>query len=381
MATLPHANDINVAAFSQLFASTTNSYKLIFFKAILNKLKESNLAINHNEMVTFTFNDLAEEMVALCWYPQQFFHLSFGIQDQTNAVLDKLVFDPNKIVVTNPNTYKELRKAIKQQFNDINAIELLTYVPYRLLSPFFSAELRGQKDAVKNSLTAQLADTHFDSVKPLYKISTIKNNKFISIHPDWLQYIYSNLAIVEYWCDFSLVLYLQKRNPNTPAISSKIQPPLKRISLSKQQKSWQIALSNKPTYCIYTGDKFSATDKTVYALDHYMPWSLVAHDQLWNLIPVTSSANSSKSNHIPHHYYIDKMIEQQFHLVTQTKLVFSSLQWQKSMVDHATDLRLSFDELQNPNSFERALHSTLTSLTATGTQMGFGANWLYNRRE
>jgi len=378
MMKLPHGNDINVAMFSQLFASTTNSYKLIFFKAILNKLKESNLAINNNKSVNLAFNDLAEEMVAICWYPQQFFHLSFGIQDQTNTVLDKLVFDPDKIVVTNPNTYKELRIAIKQQFNDINATELLKYVPYRLLSPFFATELRGQKDSVKNTLTEQLADANFDSMKPLYKISTIQGDKSITVHPNWLEYIYCNLAIIEYWCDFSLVLYLQKRNPNTPAISAKLQPPLKRVSLAKQHKNWKIALSNKPTFCIYTGESFNTTDKTVYALDHYMPWSLVAHDQLWNLIPTASSANSSKRNNIPHHDYIDKMIEQQFHLVTQTKLVLSSYQWQNCMVDHATDLRLSFDELQDPKSFEVALRNTLTSLTATGTQMGFGADWRYN---
>lgn len=35
------------------------------------------------------------------------------------------------------------------------------------------------------------------------------------------------------------------------------------------------------------------------SIDHFVPWSYVAHDELWNLNPTTKSANSSKSNLLP----------------------------------------------------------------------------------
>lgn len=35
------------------------------------------------------------------------------------------------------------------------------------------------------------------------------------------------------------------------------------------------------------------------SLDHFVPWSYVAHDELWNLVPTTKSLNSSKSNDLP----------------------------------------------------------------------------------
>lgn len=316
-------------------------------------------------------------MLALCWYPQQFFHLSFGIQDQTKHFLDKLDFDINKIVVTNPKTYTTLRSTIRAQLSHINALELLNYVPYRLLSPFFANELKGKKEKAKNNLIEQLSCERFNSDRPLYKITTIHGERFISIHPDWSEYLRLNFAIVEHWSDFALVLYLQKRNPNTPAIPSKVKPPLKRASLSKQQTLWQTALKNKPTHCIYSGEEFNAIDKSNYALDHFMPWSLVAHDQLWNLIPTSQSANSSKNNHIPHTDYVNKMIEQQYHLIQQTKLALTSKKWQAAMADHATDLRLSYDELTEEDALINALRSSLTSLGATGSQMGFGAGWVY----
>ena len=35
------------------------------------------------------------------------------------------------------------------------------------------------------------------------------------------------------------------------------------------------------------------------SLDHFVPWSYVAHDELWNLVPTTKAVNSSKSNDLP----------------------------------------------------------------------------------
>ena len=48
--------------------------------------------------------------------------------------------------------------------------------------------------------------------------------------------------------------------------------------------------------CIYTKALLS---KGHYDLDHFIPWSFVVHDLLWNLLPANPSINSSKSNNLP----------------------------------------------------------------------------------
>ena len=40
------------------------------------------------------------------------------------------------------------------------------------------------------------------------------------------------------------------------------------------------------------------TEKDI-SIDHFVPWSYVANDEIWNLHPTTKSINSSKSNHLP----------------------------------------------------------------------------------
>ena len=37
-----------------------------------------------------------------------------------------------------------------------------------------------------------------------------------------------------------------------------------------------------------------------YDVDHFIPWSFVMNDELWNLMPMDSSLNSSKNNRLPY---------------------------------------------------------------------------------
>ena len=65
-----------------------------------------------------------------------------------------------------------------------------------------------------------------------------------------------------------------------------------------------------------------------------MPWSYVAHDELWNLHPTTKAINSSKSNNLPEwDLYFPKLAEQEYSAYRQI--------WQ---YDKVHDL---FDKCQN----------------------------------
>ena len=49
------------------------------------------------------------------------------------------------------------------------------------------------------------------------------------------------------------------------------------------------------------------------SLDHFVPWSYVAHDELWNLVPTTKSLNSSKSNALPNwNYYFPLLCDVEY---------------------------------------------------------------------
>ena len=112
-----------------------------------------------------------------------------------------------------------------------------------------------------------------------------------------------------YW---NLMQFLQARNPNVPAISSKLIRPESRSSLANQHRYWNKVIQiGGPVRCIYTGHELHPSD---YELDHFIPWSFVSHDLLWNLIPADGSINSSKSNYLPDlDIYLSKLAKLQHH--------------------------------------------------------------------
>ena len=58
-----------------------------------------------------------------------------------------------------------------------------------------------------------------------------------------------------------------------------------------------------------------------FALDHFVPRSYVANDEIWNLTPMDSRLNSSKNNKLPDwNRYFDRMADNQYYLY---KMVFS----------------------------------------------------------
>lgn len=83
-----------------------------------------------------------------------------------------------------------------------------------------------------------------------------------------------------------------------PGIVEKLQPPAARAPLTRQTVWWKEALPllGDRARCIYTGAPLDPDD---LSLDHYLPWSFVAHDRPWNLVPVSPRVNSAKSDSLP----------------------------------------------------------------------------------
>jgi hypothetical protein len=66
--------------------------------------------------------------------------------------------------------------------------------------------------------------------------------------------------------------------------------------LGKVRKLWEGVLECHELEDVFTGEKIQPRK---YDIDHFIPWSFVMNDELWNLMPMDSSLNSSKSNRLP----------------------------------------------------------------------------------
>ena len=375
---LPLSDKVDVSFLSLIFDKTTNSYKYLFFLSLLDILRRRHFDV----LSPISFEEIIIEMLANAWYPHNYFKLSFGTQDQIANKLNYLNLAISEPILKFRDTNKNLlRKAIQEQNLDDLVIFISRYVPFRLIRPFFAQETKGIKDYDVNPTLIDLAKSKFDTKKPLYCFNSenLKDCNAVILHQDWLEYIAENYSIIQGWVSWEWLNYMQSKNINIPNIVSKLFIPQQRNSLSKQTQYWKLILNHQKLKCIYSQVEL---DNNNISLDHYLPWSFVAHDQLWNLIPTTSSINSSKSNNIPADKYFTDFVKLQYQGLTVYARNNSRRKWLNYAEDYIAELKVSqADDLLNFDILNNAYQATLQPLVSLASIQGFKQNWIYHNNQ
>lgn len=278
---LPEYHNLPTDKLGCIFKDTTATYKYFWFLSILDLF----VMKNKSQMSMW---EIITEMVANAWYPIHYFHLSFGKMDSLDRQvrllheLTTIPIDKSKEEIVKEITNYPDQKAIK------DTLKIFTRnVPFRFLRPWI--------DTSDDKLLAQRSVGYENDC--LYSLTKEADDWVITINPLWYGYLRKNYTILKDFAYWNLVTFIQARNPNVPNIPSKLIKPIERSSLSKQHKYWdRVIKEQNGIRCIYTNNLLQVGD---YDLDHFIPWSFVAHDQIWNLMPADSSINSSKSNKLP----------------------------------------------------------------------------------
>lgn len=370
---LPYApaTSVNVAALAQLFRSTTNSYKFLFFHAILACLdgrpRDAQPAIPLREVIV--------EMLSNAWYPHTLFRLSFGSQDKIGQVLDRLSSGtPGRGLKFKKDDLSRLRRSMAEGLSNSDYKLLSRWVPYRLLTPFFNTELARRRDPEKNRVLKQLAAGMFQSRKPLYRL----DGDNLVLHPAWAAYLREHRSVVGGWASWHWLHYMQARNPNVPNVAGKLFPVVERASLKAQTTYWNLVSKRIGGRCLYSGIPLPSVE----TLDHYIPWSFVLHDRIWNLVPVTGPVNSSKGDRLAAGEYLEKLIKVQARGLVAAQQVIKRKQWEGVAEEFMVDLGLPASMFQPPlalpklqAALERGYKATVPTLERLAVNQGFTGGW------
>lgn len=366
---LPQIDELNIAALSRLFSNTTNSYKYLFFLSLLDILKSQ-----HFENTFIKLQDLMVRMLVKAWYPHTYFKLSFGKQDKIaeNLKSFNLPFAYSNGISPSLNEGKLIQQINSYKIDN----SLMKYVPYRLMTPFFDDELRKvKKDNDKNSLIIKLCNNHFYTKKPIYKFIVVDMADAIVVHPQWIVYLRIHFSIVKAWVSWEWLKYMQKCNPNVPAVVNKLYMPQKRESLKEQTQYWKVVLAQQQVSCIYSK---KILEKEAFSLDHYLPWSFLVHDQLWNLIPTFHEVNSSKSDNLPSEQYFQQFVDLQHLGLTLSCSLMAKNDWIKYVECFFSDLKVSDEQaLLQKDKLKSAYETTLLPLLSLAITQGFSPEWSY----
>lgn len=365
---LPVADNLPIARLSSIFNNKTNSYKYLFFIALLNLLEESTFCTN-----IFTVDDIYTEMLTIAWYPHTFFKLNFGRQDKIGTLLDEIKNTGSLTTVLSNNFRHKLRKRMSNHTKEISKT-LDRYVKYRLLRPFFQNEVQGLKGSSLHNKIINLSSARTEEFRPLYLF--LENETKIVVLPFWLGYISTNIKILKNFASWEWLKYMQKRNPSVPNLQKKLYPPESRDPLNDQRKYWKHVLEVEPQYCIFSDTVLELDNLSI---DHFLPWSFVAHDQLWNLIPVSRSINSSKSNNLPSlHRYFGRFVDLQYKALSIYHSHPGKTPWEKIIEPYMTDLKIPGNNILDKDIFSHSLEAAITPLYNLARNQGFPSDWVYS---
>lgn len=296
---LPYSEELNIEYLGRLFDNTTECYKFFWFKAIVTKVTAGKYEL--------TYEELVDEMIADAYFMVTEYHLNLGPKDALEGIV-------NLIKIKNPALKSCEKQSViidflknTQDKEIISKKRALTYnVPYRLQSPFMENVKGKEWNVGESRLIAKINQEN----RLIYYFEALNGlSTKIIVQSDWVQYIIKNQEIIKGWLEYKMIMYIQKRNPSVPGIADKLYPPYER-NLERVKKYWRLILSLEPVYEIYGDNILTENDLSI---DHFVPWSYVAHDEMWNLNPTTKSINSSKSNNLPDwNTYFEKLVRQEY---------------------------------------------------------------------
>ena len=289
-------NTLDIEGFSHMMKDPSYCYKFYWLEAIVQIISEG--------IQETTFNAVINEMICNAWYSVREFHIHLSgmqVDGQVRDGLERAVLRLSELSNLPANASKvEIKNAIKDHETELKTSkeQLTNMVPYRALAGFFLKDDSVVDWGSVRRLTAYIEKINRDVVLLPYTLGdSSKLRKEIYFQPAWIEMIKDNTVSILGWIQYEKVKWLQNNNPEVPGLVYKLAPMNEKIrKLNNARKLWEGILDLSEVRDVFTG---KAVVPKQYDVDHFIPWSFVMNDELWNLMPMDSSLNSAKSNRLP----------------------------------------------------------------------------------
>ena len=291
-----YENTLEIQGFAQMMKDPSYCYKFYWLEAIVELISRGVQAT--------TFDEIINEMIANAWYSVREFHIHLSGVQADGCVrdgLERAILQLAELSDLPANASKvEIINAVRDHDKELKpAKEQLTHmVPYRALAGFFAKSRDKVEWGSARHLTEYIRRIDQTVVVLPYTLGeSSKLKKEVYFHPLWMKMIQDNTVNILGWIQYEKVKWLQNHNPEVPGLVYKLAPMDEKMrKLAGVRRLWEGILELHEVRDVFTG---KAVLPKQYDIDHFIPWSFVMSDELWNLMPMDSSLNASKSNRLP----------------------------------------------------------------------------------
>ncbi len=293
-------NTLDIEAFSRMLKDPSFCYKFFWLEAIVQLISENKESASYDEIIN--------KMICNAWYPVLEYHIHLsGLYGENLIIKDNLERAVLRLQELSglPNSASKidicnaLMKYEKDKELHKYKIDVTKNVPYRALASF--VQHASNPISLDNSYGRMIAyynrlnETEI-SLPYIFTDAAGLKRKLI-FQEGWIPMIQDNAVTILSWIQLEKIKWLQNNNPEVPGLVYKITPSEEKSrKLRAVRNLWDAVLEISPIKEVF---KNAVVDRENYDIDHFIPWSFVMNDELWNLMPMDSSWNSKKSNKLP----------------------------------------------------------------------------------
>lgn len=291
-------NTLFIEGFASMMDSPSYSYKFFWLEGLVKII-----SMGRNKV---TYEDVINEMIQNAWFvvTEYHVHLTGYYMGEARDNLERAVLRLEDISgLDSRATRDQIENALNEYKNDKQLqkfkTELTKNVPYKALSGFANVgKTQIDKGSKEDIMLAYYNAIDGNEILLPYTFGDgDRLKKEILFSDQWMEMINQNLVCILGWIQHEKLKWLQGINPEVPGLVYKLTPAdEKKRKLSTVRELWDCIIELQPVIDIFT-------KKTVivggYDVDHFIPRSFLMNDELWDLMPMDSSLNSSKNNKLP----------------------------------------------------------------------------------
>jgi hypothetical protein len=257
-----------------------NTYKMAWAKALVETAMDSYACPDGTDTCPVTLRSMAEKIVRYYWNQTIFFNLEQGSNPKKPPSLQTLA---NTMIGAYRNVY------------GVHARDRYERVEWKIRNmDEYDRWMRQAVRALKTDVSYRFLNLDGVTYEDIY--TYVKGDDVLLIQKEHLltlkTYAFMLLDLINY--RWSLIL---ETFNHSPRIAKKVRiiddDKVRNGSLGKFHK--YLDLDNPVPTCFICGKPIHDTP----SVDHVIPWSYMYSDDLWNLVYVHKSCNSSKSDMIP----------------------------------------------------------------------------------
>jgi hypothetical protein len=129
----------------------------------------------------------------------------------------------------------------------------------------------------------------------------------LRLNPPVHTFMLNYQRLIVHLTNYHMAAMIEELNdvPSINYLLGKVESIAKRSSLEPFEN---ILLSHFESKCFYCGKSLTGKKRETH-VDHFIPWSFVQSDHIWNLVLSCNKCNSSKSDKLPVREYLDIIVQ------------------------------------------------------------------------